>query len=86
MDTEQPLPSFFKFEHTPHASLVNHLLILVSELKDRALNAMDNNERFWYKDAAVLVHEVTLRYDHLELQQEFREKGTIKGVRIDSER
>lgn len=83
---EERLPSFFKFEQTSRGSLVNHLMLLVSELKDRSLNAMDNNEKFWYRDAAILVYEVKCRYEKLESQREFQEKGTIGGLRMDSER
>jgi hypothetical protein len=71
---------FLRFHDAPTSSLVSHLTLLYKELMDKAAQAENNNDIFWYRDAAALVSEVTIRYDRLAMEKEYAE------ARKDSER
>lgn len=70
--------TFRRFESTPASSMVSYLLILISELRDIADKADrngDNVQKFWARDAAILVTELLIRYDRfVKKAQQVKEK------------
>ena len=67
--------SFYRYQDTPASSIIGHLMILASEMKDRAKKAEDNNEKFWYYDATTLVTEVLIRLDQYRIEEELNAEG-----------
>ena len=66
---------YSKYHKTPPSSLISHLMILSTELRDKALATTNNNDRFWAYDAGALVIEAMVRYNDLYMQDKFRKES-----------
>lgn len=70
-----PSQRFFK---TSDNSLMQYLLLLYTELKDKAEAAEDPNEALWAADAACLILEISIRYDILrDRDVDFSERSRL---------
>lgn len=67
--------SHLKFQHTKDSSLISYLMMLSTELKEKAKQAEDPNEKFWYYDASSLIYEILFRYHDFVAAQEARASG-----------
>lgn len=59
-----------RFVETSPDSLINYVLLMYGEIREKALTEPDKNMAAWYSDVAALVLELGTRYESLKPKAE----------------